>query len=269
MRSSQQSLLAWIEREVFRCRPIALRYFHSSSLRVERKLDRSPVTAADRALEERLRKAIERCCPGEPIVGEEFGYSGSRNATTYWTIDPIDGTRAFSRGLPSWGIMVGRVEAGRATLGLCDFPAIGVTLAVAAGVRAYECDGRRRAKPLPRARPVRSLEESVIFHGGARWWASTPFASGFARLVRACYLERAYGDCYGYLWALRGHADAVIDYGVKLWDMVPLAALARATGRMLINCAGVESFTGPDTIMAHPTFAKRMSRILSGQKSEV
>ena len=259
---SQRALLTWIEREVFRCRPVALQYFRSSSLRVERKADRSPVTAADRAIEERLRRAIERHCPGEPMIGEEFGSSGARNATTYWTIDPIDGTRAFSRGLPSWGIMVGRVEAGRATLGLCDFPAVGVTLAVALGVRAYERDGRGRASLLPRARPVRSLARSVIFHGGARWWASTRFADGFASLVRECYLERAYGDCYGYLWALRGHADAVIDYGVKLWDMVPLAALAQATGRTLINCAGAESFSGPDTIMAHPAFAQRIATTL-------
>ena len=259
---SQQRLLTWLEREVIACRTIALRYFRSSSLRIERKPDRSPVTAADRAIEERLRRVIERRCPGELIVGEEFGRSDARSATTYWTIDPIDGTRAFSRGLPSWGIMVGRVEAGRATLGVCDFPAIGVTLAVAAGVNAYERDGHGRRRPLPRARAVPSLQASVIFHGGARWWAPTPFAGGFARLVQGCYLERAYGDCYGYLWALRGHADAVVDYGVKLWDMIPLAALAAATGRALISCAGKDSFTGPDTIMAHPTFARRIAEIL-------
>ncbi|MBI1991906.1 MAG: histidinol phosphate phosphatase, partial [Candidatus Omnitrophica bacterium] len=124
MAANQRALLAWVEREVRRCRPIALRYFASPTLRVERKPDRSPVTIADRAIEERLRTAITRSFPGERIIGEEFGPSGTAGST-YWTIDPIDGTRAFSRGLPSWAIMVGRVEQGRPTLGLCDFPAVG------------------------------------------------------------------------------------------------------------------------------------------------
>ena len=264
MAASQRTLLAWIERQVRGCRPMALTYFRSASLRVERKADRSPVTAADRAVEERLRRAIERGCPGEGIVGEEFGRSG-RTASTYWIIDPIDGTRAFSRGLPSWGILVGRVEQGRPTLGLCDFPALGITIGVAPGVRAYE-RSRAGATPLPRPRPIRSLDDAVIFHGGARWWAATPYAKGFARLVRDCYLERSYGDCYGFLWVLRGRVDAVLDYGVKPWDLAPFAALARATGRILIDFSGREGFTGPEAIMAHPTFARLVASTLRGGK---
>ncbi|MBI3331321.1 MAG: hypothetical protein HYZ96_04320 [Candidatus Omnitrophica bacterium] len=242
----QHRLLAWVERQVLACRPVALRHFRSRSLRIERKPDRSPVTAADRAIEERLRRALARACPGESVIGEEFGRTG-RDGATYWTLDPIDGTRAFSRGLPSWGIMVGRVERGRPTLGLIDFPAIGVTIGVASGVPAYERSGGGTRR-LPRPRPVRSLREAVIFHGGARWWRSTRYADGFARVVRACFLERAFGDCYGYLWALRGCADAVLDHGVQVWDLVPLAALARSTGRVLTDCRGRPSWTGPDSL---------------------
>ncbi|MBI3996832.1 MAG: hypothetical protein HY352_04165 [Candidatus Omnitrophica bacterium] len=260
MRASQQSLLAWVEREVRRCRPLALRYFTSSSLRVHRKPDRSPVTAADRAIEERLRRAIQRACPGEPIVGEEFGVSGTLGSS-YWTLDPIDGTRAFSRGLPSWGIMVGRIERGAPTLGLIDFPVIDVTIGVAPGVSAYERDRGSHA-PLPRPRRVPSLREAVIFHGGAQWWQRTRYANGFARVVRDCYLERAYGDCYGYLWALRGCADAVIDHGVKIWDLVPLAALARATGRVLTDFHGHSSWTGPEAVFARPDVARLICRTL-------
>jgi len=239
---------------------LALRYFRSSTLRVERKPDQSPVTAADRAIEARLRRAIERAYPGERILGEEFGPSGSLGET-YWTVDPIDGTRAFSRGLPSWGIMVGRVEGGKAVLGVCDFPALGVTLAVAPGIRAYERTAGG-ATPLPRPRSLASLQEAVLFHGGTRWWQGTRYESGFRRLMRACFLERAYGDCYGYLWALRGGADAVLDYGVKPWDLVPLAALAEATGRVLTDFSGRPSFSGPETLMASPALARLIVRRL-------
>jgi fructose-1,6-bisphosphatase/inositol monophosphatase family enzyme len=254
--------LAWIEREVRACRPLALHYFRSGTLRVVRKPDHSPVTAADRLIEERLRRVLRRVCPGEPIVGEEFGAS-ERLGETFWTVDPIDGTRAFSRGLPSWGIMVGRVERGQAVLGLIDFPAIDVTIGVAPGVKPYDRIGGR-VIPLARAQPARALSDAVIFHGGSRWWRRTRYAAGFDRLMRVCYLERAYGDCYGYLWALRGGADAVIDYGVKLWDMVPLAAFAQATGRVLVDFHGRPSWTGPDTIFAHPSLARPISRLLRG-----
>ena len=258
--NDQRSQLVWVERQVAQCRPLALRYFRSRSLRVERKADASPVTAADRAIEARLRRAIERMFPGEPILGEEFGRSGAA-ASSYWTIDPIDGTRAFSRGLPSWGILVGRVERGRPVLGVCDFPAIGVTLGVAPGVKPYERSGSRFT-PLPRPRPVRALRDAVLFHGGAHWWASTPYARGFARVIRGCFLERAYGDCYGYLWALRGCADAVLDYGVKLWDLAPLAALASATGRVMVDVRGRPSWTGPDTVLASPSLARLICKTL-------
>lgn len=252
--------LHWVIREVLRCRPVALRYFRSASLHVDRKADLSPVTEADRRIEERLRRAIGRTWPGETILGEEFGRSG-RAEETYWTIDPIDGTRAFSRGLPSWGIMVGRVERGVATLGVVDYPAIGTTIAVAPGIRAHEQTGGHR-KPFQRPRRVASLREAAIFHGGLRWWDVPKYIRNFQQIIKASYLERAYGDCYGYLWVLRGRADAMIDYGVKSWDLVPFAAMARSTGHLLCDFSGRPSFSGPETIMAHPTFARLLCRTL-------
>ena len=260
MVTSQRALLTRVEREVRACRPLALRYFRSPDLSVERKPDDSPVTAADRAVEARLRRALERLCPGEAIVGEEYGRSGP-DGSSYWTIDPIDGTRAFSCGLPSWGILVSRVEHGQPRLGVCDYPALGLTLSAAHGVGAYDVSHKVRRR-LPTPRRVASLGEAVIFHGGLRWWQGTPFASGFQRLIRACYLERAYGDCYGYLWAFWGYADAVIDYGVKVWDMAPLAALAQATGRVLVDFSGRPNFHGPETIMASPSMAQSIVRVL-------
>lgn len=260
--SRGRALLAWVERQVDACRPVALRYFRSSGLAVRRKADGSPVTAADRAIEERLRRALARAHPGERIVGEEYGDSG-RGDTTYWTIDPIDGTRAFSRGLPSWGIMVGRVERGVPVLGVVDFPAMGTRLVVAPGVPPAERRGRRLVR-LPRAAAAPPLADAVLFHGGTRYWARTPYHAGFARLLTTCYLERAYGDCWGFLLAFRGGADAVLEYGVKPWDLVPLAAAARATGWAFGDCAGRPNFLGPELVMAKPGLLPTLTRALRG-----
>jgi histidinol-phosphatase len=254
--------LRWLDGQARACRPIGLRYFRSAALTIRRKPDGSPVTQADHAIEERLRRAFAKAFPGEPIIGEEFGRTG-RAGASYWTIDPIDGTRAFSRGLPTWAIMIGRVERGRPVLGLCDFPALGTTIAVAPGVAAYE-RSRGRLTRLPRPRPIRTLADAVLLHGGLRWWPPSPaLRRRFAALAGRCYLERSYGDCYGYLWALRGHVDIVIDYGVKVWDMVPLAALALATGRVMTDFRGRPSWTGPETVFASPTLTRRVCRVLA------
>ena len=253
--------LAWAEAQLRECQRIALRYF-GRRLRVERKADQSPVTRADRAIEERLRRAIGRAFPDEAIVGEEFG-APAKPGSSFWTIDPIDGTRAFSRGLPSWGILLGRVEHGKPVLGACRFPALDTFLGVGRGTPAYERRQGRLVR-LSRAAPPPALSESVVFHGGSNWWVSTPYARGFNRVIQRCFLERAYGDCYGYLWLFRGHVDAVLDYGVKIWDMAPLAAVARATGRVLTDCAGRPSFTGPGSIMAHPVLVRRIVKTLNG-----
>ena len=253
--------LAWAEATLRQAGGLALRYF-ASGVAVERKADRSPVTVADRAIETFLRRKLERAFPGERIVGEEFGASSAMpDGGSCWTIDPIDGTRAFTRGLPSWGILLGRVEQGRAVLAACEFPVVDAFLGVAPGIPAYERrDGRRIL--LRRVRRPPTLSDAVLFHGGSGWWLGTTYQHGFARLVRGCFLERAYGDCYGYLWLFRGRADAMLDYGVKLWDLVPFAALARATGRVMTDFAGHPSFTGPETILAHPSLARRIVKTL-------
>lgn len=259
MRGPSLRLLKWAEEQVDLCRSSALRYFQTGRLQVSRKADGSPVTQADRAIEEKLRKALQKDFPGETIVGEEYGTDGS-GQDTYWTIDPIDGTRAFASGLPSWGILLGRVENGKAVLGVCDFPAIGVRL-LAAGKDAFESDGRRRRR-LPQAEISRSLKESVIFHGGASWWLNSPYASGFKDLIDECFLERAYGDCYAYLWLFRNRADCILEYGVAPWDVVPLAAIAAATGREVRDCNNRPCLSGPEMITAAPRMASIISRKL-------
>jgi fructose-1,6-bisphosphatase/inositol monophosphatase family enzyme len=158
-------------------------------------------------------------------------------------------------------MLLSYIEEGVPVLGACLFPAWQVFLGVGPGTPAFERQGRTR-RLLPRARARTPLSRAVIFHGGSGWWFRTPYAAGFRRLVQSCYLERAYGDCAGYLWAFRGHVDAVIDCGVKIWDIAPMAALARATGRTLTDFDNRISFTGPYTILAAPALARVIARTL-------
>ena len=260
MRRVKDERLRWAEAKLNEAQRIAVRYFNSA-LKVERKADQSPVTIADRAVEEYLRRELSRAFPDDVIVGEEFGASTSKYGTSYWTIDPIDGTRAFTKGLPFWGMLLSRVEEGRPVLGACLYPMLKIFLGVAPKTPPHEhSEGRRRL--LPRAATPPALRDSTILHGGLRWWLGTPYERGFCRLMQRCFLERAYGDCYAYLWVLRGRADAKLEYGVKIWDVAPFAALATATGRVMTDFSGRPSFTGPESILAHPSLTRTISRIL-------
>lgn len=252
--------LAWAEAKLRECAPLALRYA-ARPPRIELKADRSPVTIADRRLEERLRRELSRAFPGEAVIGEEFG-APTHRPRSFWTIDPIDGTRAFSRGLPSWGMLVSYIEEGVPVVGACLYPVWNTFLGVGPATPAFERVGMQRRR-LPRARAMTDLSRAVIFHGGSGWWFKTSYVAGFRRLVQACYLERAYGDCYGYLWAFRGRVDAVIDCGVKIWDVAPMAALALSTGRTLVNFDNRVDCTGPNSIVAHPSLARLIARTLS------
>ena len=252
--------LRWAEAKLKEAQRVAVRYFNRA-LKVERKADRSPVTIADRSVEEYLRRELSRAFPDDVIVGEEFGSNTSVRGDTFWTIDPIDGTRAFTKGLPFWGMLLGRVEAGRPVLGACLYPMLQIFLGVAPKTPPHEhSEGRRLL--LRRAATPPALSDSTLLHGGIRWWLGTPYERGFCRLMQSCFLERAYGDCYAYLWVLRGRADAKLEYGVKIWDIAPFAALARATGRVMTDFSGRSNFTGPESILAHPTMVRRIVRIL-------
>lgn len=252
--------LAWALKALQRQQRAALRFF-GTKLRIERKADRSPVTIADRTIEERLRRELARAFPQDAVIGEEFGATAVA-PSSYWTLDPIDGTRAFSRGLPTWGMLIAYVERGRAILGVCVYPALNRLLAVGPGTPAFAMEAGRRTR-LARVGPPPRLRDAVVFHGGSAWWLSSRYGRGFSRLVNDCYLERAYGDCYGFWWLFTGHADAMCEYGVKVWDMAPFAALGAATGRALVDCAGRPCFTGPEAILAHPKLAATIAKILS------
>jgi len=251
--NTNSSILTWTEAKLRESRKIALRYF-GSALKVRLKPDRSPVTLADHKIEEYLRHEITRMFPKDGILGEEFGFTRP-NAESYWVIDPIDGTRAFSRGLPSWGILAARVEKKKPVVGACDLPALGTFIGGAQGARAYERTGKTKCNfPIPSS--IKSIKNAVIFHGGSSFFSRSKYKKPFEKILSDCYLERAYGDCYAYLWVLRGHADIMIDFGVKEWDLAPFAVLAENTNRVMVNFEGKRDFKGPDSIFGNPRIAK-------------
>jgi histidinol phosphatase-like enzyme (inositol monophosphatase family) len=210
--------------------------FFRTSIQVERKADDSPVTAADRAVEEFLRKQISVVYSEDRIVGEEFPpKSGASDYT--WVLDPIDGTQSFIHGVPLYGTLVGVIQSGRPVMGVIEIPALGERASALIGHGAwYECLGRERqpARVSTRAQ----LAECLVVTSDVRGFTARGAREAYRQLERAAGLVRTWGDCYGYLLVATGRADCMIDPILNLWDAAAVAPILREAGGQFTDWNG-------------------------------
>jgi len=195
-----------------------------------RKADRTLVSDVDLAVESMLRGAIERRFPGDGILGEEEG-AVRGEASRRWLLDPIDGTRSLRHGIPLYGILLGLEVDGEAVLGVLALPALGRLYGAARGVGAFR-DGvaLRQAPPLPEG----PLEE-VISLGERRQFATPAADAGFARLLEIHRGARIYPDCFAHALAAEGSLGAMVDFGLRPWDLAASQVLVEeAGGRFLV-----------------------------------
>lgn len=198
-------------------------------LAVEEKPDRSPVTAADRETEAAIRAALAAEFPGEAILGEEFGVTGT--GAQMWIVDPIDGTRSFLTGLPLFGMLLGFLREGRPALGVIRMPALGEVYAGAAGLGAT-----MNGAPISASKVGRLDQARLFINEADRIAAAAPRI--FTRLIRAAALRRMAADCYPHALVAAGRADAVVDIGLEPYDFLPVAAVVEAAGGIMTDWAG-------------------------------
>jgi histidinol phosphatase-like enzyme (inositol monophosphatase family) len=207
---------------------IPRRYFHAG-ISVEDKPDESPVTIADRETEAFIRREIEARFPDHGILGEEFGRKEARGDVT-WIIDPIDGTKAFISGYPTFGMLIGAMRGDRMAAGVINMPALHEYVGGASGVGAM----RNGAPVACRARP---LADAIIFINGAdRLLAQRP--DSFARLMRVGKLRRFSYDCYPFALVATGEIDAVVDFDLQPYDYLAPAAVVEAAGGVITDWRG-------------------------------
>jgi histidinol phosphatase-like enzyme (inositol monophosphatase family) len=198
-----------------------------------------PVTAADRACEQRMRAMIEAAHPGHGILGEEFGHKESRDGYT-WYLDPIDGTRAFIAGLPLWGVLIGLAYEGRPLIGIIDQPYIGERFRGWPGGADFSRAGAARAL---RVRTCPSLRDAVasttdphLFRGGE--------SGGFEHVRATAKLTRFGCDCYAYAMVAMGQLDLVVESGLGPWDVAALIPVLEGAGGSITNWRGAPVWEG-------------------------
>jgi len=213
--------------EVLACGDVALSlYDRGAGARVEKKPDRSPVTEADRRVEERLRDYLAQHFPSAGFFGEETGHR-DESAELQFIVDPIDGTRSFVRGLPTWTILVGLVDRGVPVVGIAYMPA---AQDLFIGVKGDGAD--HNGRPC-RVSSVASLDDALVSHGGLNQFHAQSISDRLPRLASSVYTTRGYADFDGYRQLLLGRADAMVDPDVKPYDIcVPFLLVHEAGGTM-------------------------------------
>ena len=227
---------------------------------VEQKADRSPVTQADRKVEEMLRARIRRDFSGHGVIGEEFGEERP-NAEWVWTIDPIDGTLSFIQGLPLFASLIALLHRGEPVMGVVALPALGETAWAVKGMGAHE--GGRRLK----VSPVKTLAQAVVGTGDRYCFRRQKRLGLLASLEKEANLVRTYPDAFGHLMAARGAIDIMVDPLAYVWDYAPLKILVREAGGDFQNFTGRKaSLMEGSALTGNPNLVRAVRKLCGAKK---
>ena len=198
--------------------------------RTEAKTDGSPVTAVDRAVEERLREMIAKAYPNHGIVGEEHGKSAP-GSEYVWVLDPIDGTLAFLAGIPVFGTLIALVRDGVPVIGVVDMPAIGDRWIGGAGMATT------RNGETVRTRACADLSTALLSTSNPDFYADAEFRQ-FERLKEAAQWTVYGGSCLAYAQLAAGRIDLSIDAGLDAFDYCALIPVIRGAGGEITDWEG-------------------------------
>lgn len=208
----------------------AIRPFFRAPCETDYKADDSPVTQADRAAEAAIRAILERECPADGIIGEEYG-AVREDAGRVWVLDPIDGTRSFIAGRPIFGTLIALTLEGWPTLGIIDQPISRERWAGAMG-QETTLNGAQA-----RTRRCRALGDAIVASTGPQYFPH-PTGEAFSHLARSCRDTVWGGDCYNYALLASGHVDLVIEAGLKLHDIAALVPVVEGAGGRMCDWQG-------------------------------
>jgi histidinol-phosphatase len=268
-RGSDVELLAWLDFALACCDEAdreSLRWFRRDPA-VSIKPDGTLVTEADKAIERRIRETITDRFPDHGMVGEEYG-DDQAGASVRWYVDPIDGTHNFVRGIPLFGTLLALERDGEMQLGVMSAPALRQRWFAWRGGGAWTT-GAAGAPPDERRRlavsSLTTLSTSQVLYGSPRDIESSGFAPGFGRLLDQVWRDRGFGDFWGYALVADGAAEAMIEVGVRSWDLAaPLVIVEEAGGR-LTDLQGERTIEGRSVLASNGHLHEALVQGLAGR----
>jgi histidinol-phosphatase len=228
---------------------ITLARFRATDLRVTRKPDRTPVTDADTAVEDALRRTLEAERPDDAVLGEERG-GDVTGVERGWVIDPIDGTKNFSRGLPVWATLIALTVGGEAVVGVASAPALGRRWWAARGEGAWTNDPAGTPRRIA-VSGVSELADAYLSTTDVKTFAELGRRDEYLRLMDACWETRSFGDFWQYCLVAEGVLDIAVDAAANPWDLAALQPILTEAGGALTDLAGTATYAGGDGLASN------------------
>ena len=248
---------------------LILPYFRSPTLSVETKKDLTPVSEADKKAEQLIRREIAKSFPDDGIVGEE--YAEKRGTTGYrWYLDPIDGTKAFIRGVPLFGTMVA-VERGKTMVaGVVAFPALGEIIYASQGKGAWFSQSvdfkTSKVKNLKRAEvsTIDTLKKSCISTGEPHLFVTNKTLKPFERIISSAGVVRGWSDCYAHYLVATGKIEAMVEPEMNVWDNAALVPIIQEAGGMFTDFSGKATAHARNAISSNGHLHKELLKLVKG-----
>jgi histidinol-phosphatase len=229
---------------------ITLARFRAADLTVTRKPDRTPVTDADTAAEDAVRALLAAERPGDAVLGEERG-GVLPEAGRGWVLDPIDGTKNYSRGMPAWGTLVALTVAGRPVLGVASAPALGRRWWAAAGRGAWTSDAGGGPARRISVSGITDLADAYLSTTDVRTFLARGTLGHYTALAGACWETRAFGDFWQFCLLAEGVVDLVVEPAASPWDLAAVAAIVTAAGGRFTDLRGRETISGGNAVASN------------------
>ena len=204
------------------------KWFDRGTVQFDTKDDGSPVTEADKAAERYLREQIGLAFPTDAIIGEEEDDRDGTSGRT-WIIDPIDGTKTFTHGVPLYSTLLSVVDEHGPAVGVIVMPALDEVVSAGRGLGARH-NGRETS-----VNEHADFDTSYIMTSGLEYW---PDPTERDRLVNCSATLRTWADAYAYLLLATGRCEAVIDPLVKIWDIAPMQVILPEAGGVITDETG-------------------------------
>ena len=245
---------------------ITMARYQSMDLVVTTKPDDSPVTDADKAAEEAIRALLKSHRPDDGIVGEEFG-DDAAGAKRYWVIDPIDGTKNFLRGVPTWATLIGLIEEQSDG---SEVVVVGVVSAPALFRRWYASEGNGAFVSLNGGTPKRisvsqvsEIKDASISYSDFIGWDQR--LAPFQELLDSAWRTRGIGDFWSHMLVAEGAVDVAIEPKLAIWDMAALDIVVREAGGRFTNTAGVDGSLGGSGLSTNSAIHQKIVDKLNGR----
>jgi histidinol-phosphatase len=236
---------------------ITMSRFRALDLHVTAKPDLSPVSDADTAVEEALRRTLSRARPRDAVQGEEMADTGW--GPRRWVIDPIDGTKNFIRGVPVWATLIALMINDEVAIGVVSAPALGRRWWASLGGGAYAGKSLMSATAC-RVSDVARIEDASLSYASVSEWVEAGQGQEFVDLMRSCWRTRAYGDFWSYMLVAEGGVDIACEPELALHDMAACAIIVTEAGGRFTDLQGKP---GPLGVGAYATNGRLHDGVLT------